>query len=156
MQKHKVILLVEDNRQDELLTLRALKSNGFGHEVVICRDGAEAVDWLEADGIFAGRDPLIIPQVILLDLKLPKLDGHEVLERIRKHPKYSHLPVVILTTSKEESEIVKSYQHGANSFVQKPVSYDEFSEAVKRLGLFWVLTNESPSVQTSNSANASP
>jgi two-component system response regulator len=140
----KVILLVEDNEQDELLTLRALKSQGVRYQVFVCRDGAEAIDWLSCAGQHAHRDPTVVPCVVLLDLKLPKMNGHEVLSAIRANPKTRTLPVVILTTSKEETDIAKSYDRGANSYIQKPVDYLEFAEAVKSLGIYWLLLNEAP------------
>jgi two-component system response regulator len=144
MEQRKVILLVEDNHQDELLTVRALKSHGLRNEIVICRDGVEAIDWLFEKGAHVGRDPSLVPDVILLDLKLPKLDGHEVLQEIRAHLRTKRIPVVILTTSKEESDIARSYDHGANSYVQKPVSFEAFSEIIQRLGIYWLRTNEPP------------
>lgn len=146
MEKHKVILLVEDNKQDELLTVRAFKKNGIRHEIVVCRDGEQALDWLFVRGQYADRDPHVCPVVILLDLKMPKLSGHEVLAEIRKHPRTKRLPVVILTTSTEESDITASYDGGANSFVQKPIDFNDFSEAVKNLGVYWLLLNQPPTL----------
>jgi two-component system response regulator len=142
MDTQKVILLVEDNHQDELLTIRALKKNGIRHSIIVCRDGAEALNWLFMKGEFSGRDPSIVPTVILLDLKIPKINGHEVLAAIRSDGRTKRMPVVVLTTSKEESDIIKSYENGANSFVQKPINFNEFSEAIKNLGIYWLLLNQ--------------
>lgn len=142
--ERKLILLVEDNPDDELLTLRAIKKNNIANEVVVARDGAEALDYLFAQGSYAGRDASDIPEVVLLDLKLPKIDGLEVLERIRRHERTKLLPVVILTSSKEEQDLVRSYSLGANSYVRKPVDFDQFAEAVRHLGLYWLVLNEPP------------
>lgn len=138
----KVILLVEDNPDDEALTLRALKKNNIKNEVVVAKDGAEALDYLFGTGAHAGRDLSVMPQVILLDLKLPKVDGFEVLRRLRMGEHTKFLPVVILTTSNEEQDRIKSYGLGANSFVRKPVAFDKFIEAVRQLGLYWLILNE--------------
>src|SRR5579862_1657117 len=140
----KVILLVEDNPDDEALTLRALRKHNVTNQVVVTRDGAEAVDWLFATGRHSDRDPNLMPQVILLDLKLPKVDGLEVLRRIRADDRTRLLPVVILTSSKEEEDILNGYRLGANSYVRKPVDFVEFTDAVRQLGLFWLLLNEPP------------
>ncbi|NLC57645.1 MAG: response regulator [Armatimonadetes bacterium] len=140
----KVILLVEDNPDDELLTLRALKQNNIMNEVVVARDGQEALDYLFGTGSHAGRDPSIIPQVVLLDLKLPKVDGLEVLRRLREDPRTDVLPVVVLTSSKEEADLIASYRLGANSYIQKPVDFQQFSKAVQQLGLYWLVLNEPP------------
>jgi CheY-like chemotaxis protein len=140
----KNILLVEDNEQDELLTIRALKKNNIYNEVVVCRDGAEALEYLFGKGKYEGRDVTQLPQVVLLDLKLPKIDGLEVLKQLRADPRTRRLPVVILTTSKEDQDVSKGYDLGANSYVRKPVDFTEFSDAVKNLGLYWLLLNESP------------
>lgn len=140
----RVILLVEDNPDDEALTLRALRKHNVTNQVVITRDGAEAIDWLFSTGRHADRDQNITPQVILLDLKLPKVDGLEVLRRIRADERTNLLPVVILTSSKEEEDILTGYRLGANSYVRKPVDFVEFTEAVRQLGLFWLLLNEPP------------
>ena len=138
----KMILLVEDNADDETLTLRALKKNNIGNTVVVVRDGAEALDFLFCSGIYADRDPRDKPQVILLDLKLPKVDGLEVLRRIRADPSTRTLPVVILTSSKEEQDVVNSYIIGVNSYVRKPVDFIQFVEAIRQLGLYWLVLNE--------------
>lgn len=140
----KIILLVEDNSDDEALTLRALKNNNIINKVVVARDGVEALDFLFATGYYAGRDISIMPQIILLDLKLPKVDGLEVLRRLRADARTKLLPVVILTSSNEEADIVNSYQLGANSYVRKPVDFVQFMEAVRQLGLFWLVLNEVP------------
>jgi two-component system response regulator len=136
------ILLVEDNADDEILTLRALKKNNIVNEVVVARDGVEALDYLFATGVHAGRDLETLPQVVLLDLNLPRIGGLEVLRRIRENERTKLLAVVILTSSKEEEDILRSYTHGANSYVRKPVEFAEFSEAVRTLGLFWLLLHE--------------
>ncbi|HKW89974.1 MAG TPA: response regulator [Candidatus Acidoferrales bacterium] len=140
----KVILLVEDNPDDEALTLRALKKNNISNEVIVARDGAEALDYLFGTGAYQGRDPRNQPQVTLLDLKLPKIDGLEVLRRLRADPRTKLLPVVILTSSNEEQDRAKGYGLGANSYVRKPVDFSQFSEAVRQLGLYWLLLNEAP------------
>jgi two-component system response regulator len=140
------ILLVEDNPDDEVLTLRALKKNNITNEVVVAHDGAEALDYLFGTGNFAGRDTSMLPQVALLDLKLPKVDGLEVLKRLRADDRTRLLPVVILTSSNEEQDRLKGYGLGANSYVRKPVDFDQFMEAVRQLGLYWLLLNERPPV----------
>ncbi len=140
----KMILLVEDNPDDEALTIRALKKNNIGNKVVVAHDGAEALDFLFCTGAYAERDPKNMPQVILLDLKLPKVDGLEVLRRIRADPRTSLLPVVILTSSKEERDMVEGYKNGANSYVRKPVDFNQFVEAARQLGLYWLVLNEVP------------
>ncbi len=142
--ENKMILLVEDNPDDEALTLRALKKNNIGNELVIVRDGAEALDFLFGTGAFTGRDPSQLPQVVLLDLKLPKIDGLEVLRRVRENPITQLLPVVILTSSKEEQDMITSYKLGANSYVRKPVDFNQFVTAVRQLGLYWLVLNEAP------------
>jgi two-component system response regulator len=140
----KMILLVEDNPDDEALTIRALKKNNIGNRLVVVRDGVEAIDFLFGSGTHKDRDLKDAPQVVLLDLKLPKMDGLEVLRRIRENETTRLLPVVILTSSKEEQDILKGYKLGANSYVRKPVDFDQFVEAVRQLGLYWLVLNESP------------
>ena len=139
---HKNILLVEDNPDDEVLTLHALKRNGIGNAVVVARDGAEALDYLFARGEHAGRDVNETPAVILLDLNMPKVGGLEVLRQLRADPRTRRTPVVILTTSREEQDLVNSYELGANSYVRKPVDFEQFSDAVRSLGMYWLLLNE--------------
>jgi CheY-like chemotaxis protein len=138
----KVILLVEDNPDDEALTLRALRKNNIGNQVVVARDGAEALDFLFGRGSHAGRDSSVMPQVALLDLKLPKVDGLEVLRQLRANERTKYLPVVILTSSNEEQDLLTGYGLGANSYVRKPVDFNQFSEAVRQLGLYWLVLNE--------------
>ncbi len=140
--KDEIILLVEDNPDDEALTLRALKQNQIMNQVVVAHDGVEALNYLFAEGAHVGRDTQEMPHVVLLDLKLPKLDGFEVLRRIRSDPRTRRLPVVILTTSKEDQDLIKGYDIGANSYVRKPVEFGEFVTAVKQLGLYWLLLNQ--------------
>lgn len=139
-----VILLVEDNADDELLTLDALAANNIGNEVIIARNGVEALDYLFAEGMYAGRNLKDTPAVMLLDLKLPKIDGLEVLRRVRANKATRLLPVVILTSSNEDQDRLKGYSLGANSYVRKPVDFDEFVKAAGQLGLYWLLLNESP------------
>lgn len=138
----KIILLVEDNQDDAELTLLSLEKSHV-NKVVVVPDGVEALDYLFCNGKYAGRAPDEFPEVVLLDLKLPKLDGHQVLDRIRADPRTRLLPVVILTSSDTKRDVVRSYEGGANSYVRKPVDFQEFSEAVKHLGLYWVLLNNS-------------
>jgi len=140
----KVILLVEDNPDDEALTLRALRKNKVANDIIVARDGAEALDYLFATGKHAGRNPRETPQVVLLDIRLPKVDGMEVLRRIRHDERTRYVPVVILTSSKEEQDLVNGYKLGANSYVRKPVDFDQFVEAARHLGLYWLVLNESP------------
>jgi two-component system response regulator len=145
-----VILLVEDNADDEMLTLRALRKHSIRNEVVVMRDGAEALDWLFARGPYSGRNSSIVPQVVLLDLKLPKLNGLEVLRAIRADPRTKRLPVVLLTSSREDQDVAAGYDSGANSYVRKPIDFTEFAEAVRALGLYWLVLNErAPTVRTS-------
>ena len=140
----KVILLVEDNPDDVALTLRALEKNRIMNEVVVASDGTEALDYLFGAGAHAGRDTSVAPQVILLDLKLPKIDGLEVLRTLRDDARTKLLPVVILTASNEEKDLLESYRLGANSYIRKPVDFVQFSEAVRQLGVYWLLLNEAP------------
>ncbi len=140
----KIVLLVEDNPDDELLTLDALEANRVGNRVVVARDGVEALDYLFGEGAYAGRDVTDLPAVVLLDLNLPKISGLEVLRRIRDHEATRLLPVVILTSSIEEEDRAKGYSLGANSYVRKPVDFDEFMKAAGQLGLYWLLLNQAP------------
>lgn len=142
--EEKSILLVEDNPDDEALTLRALRRNNILNEVIVARDGAEALDYLFATGPHAGRDVAVQPQIILLDLKLPRVDGLEVLRRLRADPRTKLLPVAILTTSSEERDVLMSYEIGANSYIRKPVDFEQFMEAVRQLGLYWLVLNVPP------------
>jgi two-component system response regulator len=140
--KDKIILLVEDNQNDEELTLRALKKSQILNRVVVVRDGVEALDYLFSRGSHASRPSNEIPQVILLDLKLPKIDGLEVLRAIRADDRTKLLPVVVLTSSLEDQDLIKSYGLGANSYVRKPVDFVQFVDAVKQLGLYWLVINQ--------------
>jgi two-component system response regulator len=140
----KTILLVEDNPDDEALTRRALKKNKIGNEVVVAHDGAEALDYLFGTGTYEGRDISCMPHLVLLDLKLPKVDGLEVLRRMRAAEQTRLLPVVILTSSREQQDLVKGYGYGANSYIRKPVDFAQFVEAVRQLGLYWLVLNETP------------
>ncbi len=141
---NKTILLVEDNPDDEALTIRALKKNNIGNHLTVAHDGAEALDFLFGTGAYAGRDIQNLPQIILLDLNLPKVDGLEVLRRIRADDRTRLLPVIVLTSSKEEQDLINSYSLGANSYVRKPVDFNQFVEAVRQLGLYWLILNEVP------------
>lgn len=138
------ILLVEDNPDDEELTLHALERNRIGNEVVVARDGVQALDYLLCTGAWAGRSPCEPPALVLLDLKLPKIDGLEVLQRIREEPRTRLLPVVILTSSDEDEDRLRGYALGANSYVRKPVDFDEFVRAAGHVGLYWLLLNRPP------------
>ena len=138
------ILLVEDNPNDVELTLHALKKNNIVNRVEIVRDGAEALDYLFATGMYADRDINSHPRVILLDLKLPKIDGKEVLRRIKADPRTQTIPVVVVTSSREESDVVESYHLGVNSYIRKPVDFEQFTEAVRTIGMYWLLLNEPP------------
>lgn len=138
------ILLVEDNPDDVTLTLRALKKNSISNPVVVANDGEEALDWLFCRGVYSERDALDQPAIVLLDVKLPRLDGHEVLRAIRADARTRLLRVVMLTTSREEQDIVESYSLGANSYIRKPVDFDEFIRVVGQIGLYWLLVNEAP------------
>lgn len=142
--EEKTILLVEDNPDDEALTLRALKQNNIRNKVSVVRDGAQALDFLFKRGEFDKDESAGLPAVVLLDLKLPKISGLEVLEQIRKSPETRLLPVVVLTSSREEEDMVRSYELGANSYVRKPVDFNEFAKAVNHMGLYWLLINETP------------
>jgi CheY-like chemotaxis protein len=142
--KNKVILLVEDNPSDIKLTKRALEQSQITNELIVAEDGGEALDYLFGTGQYAGRDIRIIPAVVLLDLKLPRIDGLDVLKKIRANDLTSLLPVVILTSSDQEEDIITSYKLGANSYIRKPVDFNQFAEAVRTLGLYWLLLNEPP------------
>lgn len=141
MTEKAVLLLVEDNPDDEALAVRALKKNHVLNEVIVVRDGAEALDYLYGTGKYEGRDVTKQPEVILLDLKLPKVDGLEVLKRIRSDERTKYLPVVVLTSSSEEKDLVESYKLGANSYIRKPVDFQQFSEAIQQLRLYWLVLN---------------
>src|ERR1700674_3530429 len=140
----KTILLVEDNEDDEALTFRALMKNNIGNQLVVARDGAEALDYLFATGQYSGRDMNAGPQVVLLDLNLPKVNGLEVLRQLRANERTKLLPVVILTSSNEEQDRLQGYENGANSYVRKPVDFNQFIESVRQLGLYWLILNEQP------------
>ena len=144
MKPIKKILLVEDNPDDEALSLRAFRKSNVVNEVLIARDGVEALDYLFGTGAHAGRDPRDTPAVVLLDLKLPRVDGLEVLRKIRSDPRTKHTPVVILTSSREEQDVTRGYDLGANSYIRKPVDFEQFNECVRQLGLYWLLLNEEP------------
>ncbi len=139
-----IILLVEDNPDDVVLTERALKKARIANKVVVARDGVEALDFLFGTGAYSGRDTSAGPEVILLDLKLPKLDGMEVLQRLRGDPRTRLLPVVVLTSSREDEDLTKSYKLGANSYILKPVDFKQFAKAVRDVGLYWLVLNEPP------------
>jgi CheY-like chemotaxis protein len=138
------ILLVEDNPDDVDLTLRAFRKSNIANEVIVVRDGVEALDYLFATGAYHTRDPNALPQVVLLDLKLPRIDGLQVLERVRANPKTRLLPVVILTSSTEDGDRLSGYSRGANSYIRKPVDFEEFVDAVRHIGMYWLLLNQSP------------
>ena len=140
--KDKIILLIEDNPDDEALTLRALEKNNIKNHVMVAHDGAEALDYFFGTGLYAGRDLTVMPQVTLLDLKLPKVDGLEVLRQLRANELTRLLPVVILTSSNEEQDRVNGYGLGANSYVRKPIDFAQFIDAVRQLGLYWLILNE--------------
>jgi two-component system response regulator len=146
--KNKIILLVEDNADDEELAIRALNKSNIANELIVARDGVEALDFLFGQGAYLGRDMKVMPQVILLDLNLPKLDGLGVLRRLRADERTKLLPVVILTSSNEEQDRVASYGLGANSYVRKPVDFNQFNEATRQLGLYWLILNEPPPAQS--------
>jgi len=142
--KNRTILLVEDNPDDEELTIRALRKNGIVNELVVARDGVQALDYLFGRGEWNGRDTSLTPAVVLLDLKLPRVDGLDVLQSMRLDPRTALVPVVVLTSSREEQDILKSYSLRVNSYVRKPVDFTQFTEAVKHLGMYWLLLNELP------------
>jgi two-component system response regulator len=142
--EEKIILLVEDNPDDVDLTIRAFKRNNIGNKVIVAEDGAEALDYLFGTGMYIGRNMKDMPVVVLLDLKLPKIDGLEVLKSIRQDERTKLLPVVVLTSSAEQKDVIKGYSLGANSYVRKPINFEQFVEAVKHLGLYWLLWNEPP------------
>lgn len=143
----RAILLVEDNPDDEALTIRALQRNHIGNRIVVAHDGVEALDYLFGRGEYASRDLSLLPTVVLLDLKLPRVDGLEVLRCIRENESTKLLPVVVLTTSNEESDLLDSYSLGCNSYIRKPVDFLQFSEAIRQLGMYWLLMNEPPPIQ---------
>ncbi len=140
----KTILLVEDNHQDELLTLRALKKINLANRIDVVRDGQQALDYLFHQGEFAGREGPDLPTVVLLDINLPRINGLDVLERLRADPRTHFLPVVLLTSSDEESDRIRGYKSGANSFVRKPLDFSDFAETVSRLGVYWMAVNNPP------------
>jgi CheY-like chemotaxis protein len=140
----KIILLVEDNADDEALTYRALMKNNIGNQLIVARDGAEALDYLFGTGKYSGRDVNLLPQVVLLDLNLPKVNGLEVLRQVRANERTKLLPVVILTSSNEEKDRLHGYDNGANSYVRKPIDFNQFIESVRQLGLYWLILNEQP------------
>ena len=140
----KLIMVVEDNPDDEELTLRALRLGKIANEIVVTRDGSEALEYLFCSGKYQGRDPARMPSVILLDLKLPKLSGLDVLQRMRADPRTRFIPVVVLTSSSEDEDMLRSYRFGANSYVRKPVEFASFANAVTQLGVYWMLLNETP------------
>ncbi len=140
----KTILLVEDNPADVKLTQVALKQSNIANQMVVAKDGVEALDYLFGMGIYSGRDLRILPAVVLLDLKMPRLDGMEVLRRLRSNQLTKLIPIVVMTSSKEEKDIFRSYESGCNAYVRKPVDFDQFSQAIRALGLFWLVLNEPP------------
>ncbi len=141
---HNIILLVEDNPNDAKLTVHALEKSNLVNEIVVARDGAEALDYLFGTGAYEGRDTSVMPMFVLLDLKLPRVDGFEVLQKLRSDGRTRFLPIVVLTSSKEEKDIIESYSLGVNSYVCKPVDFSGFMDAARQLGLYWLLLNESP------------
>lgn len=143
---NKSILLVDDNSDDVFLTMRALKKNNIANDVVVANDGVEAIEYLFGTGKYAGRDLKQMPVITLLDLKMPRMDGLEVLKLVRVNEITKLLPVVVLTASREDSDILKSYKMGCNAYVRKPVEFEQFAEAIRRLGLFWLLLNEPPNL----------
>jgi two-component system response regulator len=147
MNNEKVILLVEDNPDDEELTIRSLRKANLSNELAVVRDGSEALDYLFCTGAYADRDPARLPTVVLLDLKLPKVNGIEVLQHLRANPRTSLVPVVVLTSSTEDEDMLDSYKCGANSYVRKPVDFNSFADAVTQLGIYWLLHNQGPPVR---------
>jgi len=143
MTNNRFVLLVEDNADDEALTLRAFKKSRIKNEITVVRDGEEAVDFLFASGKYSKRNAADLPEVVLLDLKIPKLNGHQVLERIRANPATKTLPVIVLTSSNEEVDLMKSYENGANSYIVKPVDTNQFISCIEQLGLYWLVLNQS-------------
>lgn len=143
-QPQKVILLVEDNPDDERLTIMGFEENRIANEIVVARDGKEALEYLFGEGKYEGRDIRNLPQLVVLDLKLPKVNGVEVLQKIRSHEVTRYIPVVVLTSSREDRDVVETYRLGVNAYVQKPVNFVEFGDAVKHLGMFWLLLNNYP------------
>lgn len=142
--KHKIILLVEDNANDEELTRHALNASKVANEIVVAHDGVEALDYLFGTGRFAGRDITDQPALVLLDLKLPRVDGLDVLKRVRADDRFRSMPLVVMTSSADQEELLKSYAAGVNSFVRKPVDFEQFSRAIAQIGMFWLLVNEVP------------
>lgn len=140
----KTILLIEDNPDDELLTIRALKKNNIANKIDVARDGAEALDYLFGTGAYQGKDTNTLPALIILDLKLPKIDGKEVLKRLKEDSRIKRVPVVVLTSSNEEQDVLSSYNLGANSFIRKPVDFLKFVEVASHIGLYWLVLNEPP------------
>lgn len=138
----KIILLVEDNEDDVLLTKRAFQKNNVKNELVVVSDGREALDWLFGEGEHAGRDASVLPELILLDVNMPRVGGLEVLEKVRADPRTAFVPVVMLTSSKQEEDLIRSYELGANSYVRKPVAFESFVDAVRTLGVYWLVLNE--------------
>jgi two-component system response regulator len=142
--RDKIILLVEDNPDEVTLTIRALRKSNIINEVVVAENGVEALEYLFGKGIHSGRDMNVMPTLVLLDLKLPKVDGMEVLKRIRNEERTKYVPVVILTSSKQDEDVINGYKFGCNSYIRKPVDFSQFSEATRQLGLYWLLLNELP------------
>jgi two-component system response regulator len=142
--QNQTILLVEDDPGDEALTLRALRINNIGNEIIVVRDGAEALDFLFCRNTFANRDPQVLPALILLDIKLPKIDGLEVLRRVRAEKRTQSIPIILLSSSNERKDVIEGYTSGANSYVRKPVNFTQFIEAIQQLGFYWLALNEAP------------
>ncbi len=154
--EEKIILLVEDNPDDEELTMMALKESNIMNKVVVAHDGVEAMDYLFGTGQYTGRDASCLPHLVLLDLKLPKLSGLEVLQRLRADPRTQLIPVAVLTSSSEEEDIIASYRMGANSYVRKPVEFHRFADAVQQLGLYWLLINQAPPIAAKGQVSIDP